>query len=258
ILGFDIGQIMFYGTEEELKQTSVTQPAIYLHSVILAEQMNCRADAKMVAGHSLGEFSALAVAGVFSFEDGLRLVAARANAMQDACNQQASTMAAIVGLADEVVESLCTEIDDVVVPANYNSPGQLVISGTESGIEQAIGLAKSKGAKLAVKLQVNGAFHSPLMEPARAALEQAILNTTFQRPVCPVYQNYTAQGEIDPETIRQNLIAQLTAPVKWTQSIQQMIADGCQEFIEVGPGKTLQGLIKRINKSASVSGKEDL
>ena len=251
ILGFRITDIMFEGTVEELKQTNVTQPAIFLHSVILA--LNAE-DFKpdMVAGHSLGEFSALVANRTLSFEDGLRLVAARANAMQKACEANPSTMAAILGLEDEVVEDICKSIDEVVVPANYNCPGQLVISGSNKGIEIACEKMKEAGAKRALALPVGGAFHSPLMEPARKELEEAIMNTNFASPICPVYQNATALPATDTETIKKNLVAQLTAPVKWTQSVQKMVADGGTEFIESGPGKVLQGLVKKIHREAEV------
>jgi [acyl-carrier-protein] S-malonyltransferase len=251
ILGFRITDIMFEGTADELKQTNVTQPAIFLHSVILA--LNAE-DFKpdMVAGHSLGEFSALVANRALSFEDGLRLVAARANAMQKACEANPSTMAAILGLDDSKVEEICAGIDEVVVAANYNCPGQLVISGSNKGIEIACEKMKEAGAKRALPLPVGGAFHSPLMEPARQELEQAILNTKFEKPMCPVYQNATALPATDIEVIKQNLVAQLTAPVKWTQSVQKMVADGATEFIESGPGKVLQGLVKKIHPEAEV------
>jgi len=252
ILGFRITDIMFDGTTEELKQTNVTQPAIFLHSVILAlntEDFN----PDMVAGHSLGEFSALVANRALSFEDGLRLVAARANAMQKACEANPSTMAAILGLDDNVVEEVCESIDEVVVPANYNCPGQLVISGSNKGIEIACEKMKEAGAKRALPLPVGGAFHSPLMEPARKELEEAILHTKFEAPICPVYQNATAAPATDVEVIKANLVAQLTAPVKWTQSVQAMVADGGVEFIESGPGKVLQGLVKKIHREAEVS-----
>jgi [acyl-carrier-protein] S-malonyltransferase len=252
ILGFRITDIMFNGSAEALKQTKVTQPAIFLHSVILA--LNAE-DFKpdMVAGHSLGEFSALVANKALSFEDGLRLVAARANAMQKACEANPSTMAAILGLDDLVVEDICASIDEVVVAANYNCPGQLVISGSNKGIDIACEKLKEAGAKRALPLPVGGAFHSPLMEPARQELEEAILNTKFSKPICPVYQNATALPATDVEVIKQNLIAQLTAPVKWTQSIQKMVEDGGTEFIESGPGKVLRGLVKKIHREAEVS-----
>ena len=251
ILGFSITDIMFEGTAEELKQTNVTQPAIFLHSVILALNTG---DFKpdMVAGHSLGEFSALVANRALSFEDGLKLVAARANAMQKACEANPSTMAAILGLDDKVVEDICSGIDEVVVPANYNCPGQLVISGSNKGIEIAIEKMKEAGAKRALPLPVGGAFHSPLMEPARKELEEAIISTKFSTPICPVYQNATALPASDTEVIKKNLVAQLTAPVKWTQSVQKMVADGGIEFIESGPGKVLQGLVKKIHREAEV------
>ena len=251
ILGFRITDIMFDGTAEELKQTNVTQPAIFLHSVILAlNTEDFKPD--MVAGHSLGEFSALVANRALSFEDGLRLVAARANAMQKACEANPSTMAAILSLDDNVVEEVCESIDEVVVPANYNCPGQLVISGSNKGIEIACEKMKEAGAKRALPLPVGGAFHSPLMEPARKELEEAILNTKFETPICPVYQNATAAPAADVEVIKANLVAQLTAPVKWTQSVQAMVADGGVEFIESGPGKVLQGLVKKIHREAEV------
>ena len=249
ILGFRITDIMFGGTEEELKQTKVTQPAIFLHSVILAKTLdNFKPD--MVAGHSLGEFSALVANGALSFEDALVLVSKRAMAMQKACEAKPSTMAAILGLDDAVVEEVCKTIDDVVVPANYNSPGQLVISGSMEGIDKACAALTAKGAKRALKLPVGGAFHSPLMEPARTELAAAIEATKFNTPLCPVYQNVNAQPFSDPAQIQNNLIAQLTSPVCWTQTVQNMIAGGAKEFVEVGPGKVLQGLIKKINKDA--------
>lgn len=257
ILGFRISDILFNGTPEELQKTSVTQPAIYIHSVILAGEMGIGQRAGMMAGHSLGEFSALAAAGCLSFEDGLRLVQIRANAMQKACDLTPSTMAAIVGLEDGQVEQLCAETE-AVVPANYNSPGQLVVSGSVSGIQQLIEKAKAAGAKMAVQLAVNGAFHSPFMEPARVELEAGIRTTAFQMPSCPVYQNVCAKGILNPEEIQANLIAQLTAPVRWTQSVQQMIADGATAFTEIGPGKVLQGLVKRIDRSVSASGFQSL
>ncbi len=249
ILGFRITDIMFKGSADELKQTNVTQPAIFLHSVILA--LNTPAfKPDMVAGHSLGEFSALVANGALSFEDGLKLVAARANAMQKACEANPSTMAAILGLDDNIVEQVCDGIDEVVVPANYNCPGQLVISGSNKGIEIACEKLKEAGAKRALPLPVGGAFHSPLMEPARKELAAAILNTKFNNPVCPVYQNATALPARDVEVIKKNLVDQLTAPVKWTQSVQKMVADGATEFIECGPGNVLQGLVKKIHREA--------
>lgn len=252
ILGFEITKIMFSGTEEELKQTRVTQPAVFLHSVINA-LVNDSFKPDMVAGHSLGEFSALVANGALSFEDGLKLVYARAMAMQKACEMNPSTMAAIIGLGDEVVEKVCKEIEDVVVAANYNCPGQLVISGSKTGIDVACEKLKEAGARRALPLPVGGAFHSPLMEPARAELEAAIKNTAFKQPICPVYQNATAKPATDIEVIKRNLIDQLTAPVKWTQSVQAMVADGATEFVESGPGNVLQGLIKKIHKEAEVS-----
>ncbi len=248
ILKFNITDIMFAGTEEDLKQTKVTQPAIFLHSVILAKTMNNEFKPDMVAGHSLGEFSALVANGTLSFEDGLRLVAKRAEAMQKACETEPSTMAAILGLEDDVVENICKSIDDVVIPANYNSPGQLVISGTISGVEKAVEKCKDAGAKRAVMLKVGGAFHSPLMEPARIELAEAINNTSFNLGICPVYQNVTGQPVKDPEIIKTNLISQLTSPVRWTQTMQNMLADGVTEVIEVGPGKVLQGLFKKLDR----------
>lgn len=255
VLGFRITDLMFEGTDEELRQTKVTQPAIFLHSVILAKTLGEEFQPDMTAGHSLGEFSALVAAGALSFEDGLRLVHARALAMQKACEANPSTMAAILGLPDEKVEEICASIDDVVVAANYNCPGQIVISGSNSGIEKACELMKEAGAKRALPLKVGGAFHSPLMEPARLELMEAIEATEIHAPVCPVYQNVSTVGETNPATIKENLIAQLTSPVKWTQSVQQMIADGATEFVELGPGSVLQGLITKIDRSASVSGK---
>jgi len=256
ILGFRITDLMFAGTDEDLKQTKVTQPAIFLHSVILAKTLGEEFKPDMAAGHSLGEFSALVTAGALSFEDGLKLVHARALAMQKACEANPSTMAAILALPDEKVEEICASIDDVVVPANYNCPGQIVISGTNSGIEKACELMKEAGAKRALPLKVGGAFHSPLMEPARVELSEAIESTPFATPVCPVYQNVSTIGETNPDTIKQNLIAQLTSPVKWTQSVQQMIADGATEFVELGPGSVLQGLVSKIDNEVSVSGKQ--
>jgi len=240
---------MFEGTDEELRQTNVTQPAIFIHSVVQALVAEGELVGDMVAGHSLGEFSALVVNRCLSFEDGLRLVARRANAMQKACEIQPSTMAAVLGLDDETVERICAQVDDVVVPANYNCPGQLVISGTIEGVNKACELLKQAGAKRAILLNVAGAFHSPLMEPARKELAEAIEQTPFHSPVWPVYQNVNAKPSSDPETIRKNLIDQLTGPVRWTQTIQQMIQDGATEFIEVGPGKVLQGLVKKINNA---------
>lgn len=254
ILGFRITDLMFGGTDEDLRQTKVTQPAIFLHSVILAATLGESFKPEMVAGHSLGEFSALVAAKALSFEDGLRLVSARALAMQKACEKEPSTMAAILGLDDKKVEEICSGIEEVVVPANYNSPGQLVISGSIRGIDIACEKLKAAGARRALPLKVGGAFHSPLMEPARVELAEAISNTHFSQPVCPIYQNATAQRVTDPQQIRDNLIAQLTAPVLWTQITQNMIADGGTEFIEVGPGNVLQGLIAKISKEVQVSG----
>ena len=252
ILGFRITDLMFEGTDEDLKQTKVTQPAIFLHSVILAKSLTERPD--MVAGHSLGEFSALVANGALSFEDGLRLVHARALAMQKACEANPSTMAAIIGLSDEVVENTLKEIDEVVVPANYNCPGQIVISGSMKGIETACEKLKAAGAKRALPLKVGGAFHSPLMEPARQELADAIERTTFSTPTCPVYQNVNARPFTDPGQIKENLIAQLTASVHWTQTVQNMIADGATSFLEIGPGKVLQGLIKKVDPATETNG----
>jgi len=248
ILGFRITDVMFEGTEEDLRQTKVTQPAIFLHSVILARLLGERFRPDMVAGHSLGEFSALTAAGALSFEDGLQLVARRANAMQKATEQADGTMAAVLGMDDETVERICAEVDGIVVPANYNSPGQLVISGERSAVEKAAELLREAGARRVVMLKVGGAFHSPLMEPARQELEKAINQTPFAAPVAPVYQNVTAAPETDPEKIKRNLIAQLTSPVKWTQSVQQMIRDGAVEFYETGPGNVLLGLLRKIDR----------
>lgn len=249
ILGFRITDVMFNGTEEDLKQTRVTQPAIFLHSVILAKALGDDFKPEMVAGHSLGEFSALVSAGAMSFEDGLRLVAARANAMQHACEIQPSTMAAILGLDDFTVEDVCQLISEVVVPANYNCPGQLVISGTIAGIDLACEKLTAAGAKRALKLNVGGAFHSPLMEAARVELESAIVKTEISSPVCPIYQNIDARPYIDPEHIKHNLIAQLTGAVRWTQTVMHMLEDGATSFTEVGPGNVLQGLVKKVNRS---------
>lgn len=253
ILGFGITKIMFEGTADELKQTNVTQPAVFIHSVVSA-LVNDEFKPDMVAGHSLGEFSALVANGTLTFEDGLRLVAQRADAMQKACEQNPSTMAAILGLEDEKVEEICASIDEVIVAANYNCPGQLVISGSNKGIEIACEQMKEAGAKRALPLPVGGAFHSPLMEPARAQLAAAIESTKFSNPICPVYQNVDAQPHDDVETIKANLIAQLTAPVRWTQSVEKMVADGATSFVECGPGKVLQGLVKKIHRDAEVSG----
>lgn len=249
ILGFEISKIMFEGTAEQLKETKVTQPAIFLHSVILAKMMGDDFDPDMVAGHSLGELSALTAVGTLSFEDGLKIVSKRALAMQAACEHQSSTMAAILGLEDSIVEEVCENVDGVVVAANYNCPGQLVISGATKAVEEACEILKEKGAKRALILPVGGAFHSPLMEPAREELAAAIEATDFEAPSCPVYQNVTTLGTIAIDEIKTNLIYQLTAPVKWTQSVQNMIKDGASEFIEVGPGKALQGMIKKIDRS---------
>jgi [acyl-carrier-protein] S-malonyltransferase len=253
ILGFRITDLMFEGTAEDLKQTRVTQPAIFLHSVILANGIN-NFSPGMVAGHSLGEFSALVASGALTFEDGLKLVFKRALAMQKACELNPSTMAAIVGLDDEVVEEVCQMVDEVVVAANYNCPGQLVISGSIEGIAKACQLLTEKGAKRALQLPVGGAFHSPLMEPAREELAAAIEATYFSRPICPVYQNVNAMPVIDPVDIRQNLMSQLTAPVRWTQTVKNMIADGAVSFVELGPGKVLQGLVKKVDKNAETAG----
>lgn len=249
ILGFRITDLMFSGTDEDLRQTKVTQPAIFLHSVILSKVLGSHFQPEMTAGHSLGEFSALVAAGGLSFENGLILVSQRANAMQKACELQPSTMAAILGLEDEVVEKICAEISAVVVPANYNSPGQIVISGSVEGIDQAIEKLSAAGAKRALKLSVGGAFHSPLMEPARIELGKAIDHAEFSKPVCPIYQNATAKPSSDPDVIRENLKTQLTAPVRWTQSVKNMLADGATYFYEVGPGTVLQGLIKKTDRN---------
>jgi len=254
ILGFRITDLMFFGTEEDLRQTKVTQPAIFLHSVLLAKTMGNNFKPEMVAGHSLGEFSALVANGSLSFEDGLVLVSKRAIAMQKACEAGPSTMAAIVGLDDEIIEGICLAIDEIVVPANYNCPGQLVISGSVEGINTAIAKLTAAGAKRALKLSVGGAFHSPLMEPARAELAEAINSTYFRVPVCPVYQNVTARAVSDHGMIKENLIAQLTAPVRWSQTVTNMIADGCTSFTEVGPGQVLQGLVKKINRTVLTEG----
>lgn len=249
ILGFDITQIMFDGTEEQLKQTNVTQPAIFLHSIAVIKNMGDAFKPDMVAGHSLGEFSALVANQTLTFQDALKLVARRADAMQKACEIQASTMAAVLGLEDKIVEEVCASITNhVVVPANYNCPGQLVISGSIEGINEACEKLKAAGAKRALVLQVGGAFHSPLMMPAQQELEKAIGETLFSQPICPVYQNYTAKAVSEPIAIKSNLIAQLTAPVRWTQTMEQMITDGASKFYEAGPGKVLQGLVKKVNK----------
>ena len=253
ILKFKITDIMFDGTEDDLRQTNVTQPAIFIHSVILAHALGSDFSPDMVAGHSLGEFSALVANQTLSFEDGLKLVAKRADAMQKACLIEPSTMAAILGLEDAVVENICQNMDEVVVPANYNSPGQLVISGSVKGIEIAIEKCKEAGAKRALPLKVGGAFHSPLMEPARIELAEAINTTKFLKGICPIYQNVTGQSVTDPEIIKSNLISQLTAPVRWTKIMQNMIASGASEIVEVGPGKVLQGLFKKIDRQITVS-----
>ncbi|WP_438972252.1 ACP S-malonyltransferase [Polaribacter sp.] len=256
ILGFSITDVMFKGTSDDLKETKVTQPAIFLHSVILAKVLGANFKPQMVAGHSLGEFSALVANGVLSFEDGLLLVSKRALAMQKACDKTPSTMAAVLGLEDKVVEETCASIDGVVVAANYNCPGQLVISGAIESVKKACEVLTEKGARRALLLPVGGAFHSPLMEPAREELAAAIEATSFNEPKCPVYQNVAAKAITDAATIKKNLIAQLTGPVKWTQCIQAMVADGGTEFIEVGPGKVLQGLMRKIDRSVAASGAE--
>jgi [acyl-carrier-protein] S-malonyltransferase len=258
ILGFDITDIMFTGTENDLKQTNVTQPAIFLHSTILVSALGERFVPDMVAGHSLGEFSALVANRALMFEDGLRLVAQRAHAMQKACEIRPSTMAAIIGLDDNIVEEVCKSIEEIVIPANYNSPGQVVISGSVEGVNRAIDILQQKGARMAVKLAVGGAFHSQLMEPARLELEQAINETRFFDPVCPVYQNVTGKPVSNPGKIRANLVAQLTSPVRWTQTILNMIKDGADHFTEVGPGNVLQGLIKKTDKTVSVDSASNL
>jgi len=256
IVGFDITKIMFEGTDEELKETKVTQPAIFIHSTILAACLGESYAPDMVAGHSLGEFSALVANKTLNFEDGLRLVYKRALAMQKACEIQPSTMAAILGLEDAIVEEICAKIDGVVVAANYNCPGQLVISGAIPAVEKACEVLTEAGAKRAILLQVGGAFHSPLMEPAREELAAAIEATTFNVPTCPVYQNVSGKGTTDPAEIQRNLVAQLTAPVRWTQIMQQMISDGASEVIEVGPGKVLQGLFKKVDRAFPCSSAE--
>lgn len=253
ILGFRITDIMFNGTDEDLKQTNVTQPAIFLHSVILAKALGDTFQPSMVAGHSLGEFSALVAAGALSFEDGLRLVAQRANAMQKACELQPSTMAAILGLDDDTVERICSEVEEVVVAANYNCPGQLVISGSIEGIDKACALLTEVGAKRALKLNVGGAFHSPLMEPAKVELQAAIEATDIKTPLCPIYQNVDANPYTTADEIKANLIAQLTGAVRWTQTVQNMLADGAEAFVEVGPGNVLQGLVKKVDRQAQTS-----
>ena len=256
ILGFRITDLMFNGTDEDLRQTAVTQPAIFLHSVILAKTLGDEFKPEMVAGHSLGEFSALVAAGAMAFEDGLRLVSARAKAMQKACELKPSTMAAVLALPDETVEEICAGIDGVVVCANYNCPGQIVISGEIEAIDAACEKLLAAGAKRALKLKVGGAFHSPCMEPARAELASAIEATEFHTPVCPVYQNVDALPHTDPAEIKANLVAQLTAPVRWTQSVKNMIADGATEFVELGPGKVLQGLVAKIDRNMVISGRQ--
>lgn len=253
ILGFRITDIMFSGTDEELKQTKVTQPAIFLHSVILAKALGESFQPDMVAGHSLGEFSALVAAGALSFEDGLKLVAQRANAMQKACELQPSTMAAILGLEDAIVEDICAQVDDVVVAANYNCPGQLVISGSIEGVDKACALLTEAGAKRALKLNVGGAFHSPLMESAKVELQAAIEAVDILSPSCPINQNIDAKPQTDPAVIKQNLIAQLTGAVRWTQTVQNMLADGATAFVEVGPGNVLQGLVKKVDRQVQTS-----
>lgn len=258
ILGFRITDIMFAGTDEQLKQTNVTQPAIFLHSVILAKSLGADFHPDMTAGHSLGEFSALVAAGALGFEDGLRLVATRAAAMQKACEANPSTMAAVLGLDDAKVEEVLAGVAGVVVAANYNCPGQLVISGSNESIDAACAALTEAGAKRAMKLNVGGAFHSPLMEPAKLELAAAIEAAPFETPVCPVYQNVDALPHTDPQTIKANLIAQLTAPVRWTQIVQNMIADGADEFVELGPGAVLQGLIKKVNREVTAESKQSL
>ena len=254
ILGFDIASVMFEGTPEQLKETKVTQPAIFLHSVILAECLGAAFAPSMVAGHSLGEFSALVAAGSLSFEDGLRLVSARANAMQEACERQASTMAAVLGLDNDVVENICKATEGTVVAANYNCPGQLVVSGEVPAVEAACEAFTEAGARRAILLPVGGAFHSPLMEPAREKLAKAIADADIQPPRCPIYQNVSAEPTSDPELIRTQLVAQLTAPVRWTQTMEEMMADGASEMTEVGPGKVLQGLFKKVDRAFPTSG----
>ncbi|MGZ2370251.1 ACP S-malonyltransferase [Ancylomarina sp. YFZ004] len=254
ILGFNITELMFNGTDEDLRQTKVTQPAIFLHSVILAKTLGDDFKPEMVAGHSLGEFSALVANGALSFEDGLKLVSQRAIAMQKACEVEPSTMAAIIGLDDDTVVKICAEIEEIVVPANFNCPGQLVISGSMKGIEIACEKLKEAGAKRALPLKVGGAFHSPLMEPARVELEEAIKNTNFSTPTCAVYQNVNAKPVTDPEEIKKNLVAQLTAPVRFTQTMMNMMADGASSFTEVGPGKVIQGLVKKVDRKMETAG----
>lgn len=256
VLGFRITDLMFNGTEDDLKQTKVTQPAIFLHSVILAKSLGDEFKPDMVAGHSLGEFSALVAAGALSFEEGLKLVSARAKAMQKACELRPSTMAAVLALPDEKVEAICAEVDDVVAPANFNCPGQVVISGTIEGIDAACEKLLANGAKRALKLKVGGAFHSPLMAPAQEELATAIEAADFHEPICPVYQNVDGKPHTDPKEIKENLIKQLTAPVRWTQDVEAMVADGADEFIELGPGSVLQGLVKKIARGVATSGKQ--
>lgn len=258
ILGFRITDLMFTGTVEDLKQTSVTQPAIFLHSVILAKVLGDDFKPEMVAGHSLGEFSALVAAGAISFEDGLKLVSARAKAMQKACEKEPSTMAAIIGLEDEKIEEICKSIDEIVVPANYNSPSQVVISGSIKGIDIACEKLTEAGAKRALKLVVGGAFHSPLMESARVELEEAINITKFQKPICPIYQNVNASKVTEPEQIKKNLIDQLTSPVRWTQTMKNMLADGATSFVELGPGNVLQGLIRKVDRNIEAVSKQTI
>lgn len=253
IMGFRITDLMFSGTDEDLKQTNVTQPSIFIHSVVASKVLGESFSPDMAAGHSLGEFSALTACGALTFEDGLKLVMARANAMQEACLLQPSTMAAILGLDDSIIEEICASVDEIVVPANYNCPGQIVISGSIAGVDIACEKLTAAGAKRALKLNVGGAFHSPLMEPARQKLAAAIEATEITKPVCPVYQNVNALPNTDPATIKKNLVEQLTAPVRWTQTVQNMVADGAKTFIEVGPGKVLQGLVKKINREAEVA-----
>ena len=256
ILGFRITDLMFAGTEEDLKQTKVTQPAIFLHSVLLAKSLGEEFQPDMVAGHSLGEFSALVAAGALSFEEGLKLVSKRAMAMQKACEIRPSTMAAVLALPDEKVEELCAEIDDIVAPANYNCPGQVVISGTIEGIDAACEKMLAAGAKRAMKLKVGGAFHSPLMQPAQEELAEAIAAAEFKTPRCPIYQNVDGKPHTDPAEIKENLIKQLTAPVRWTYDVQEMIEDGATEFVELGPGSVLQGLVKKIDRSVATDGRQ--
>ena len=253
LLGYQITDIMFEGSDEDLKQTKVTQPAIFLHSVCLSHLYQQEEKPEMVAGHSLGEFSALVAAGALDFESGLGLVLKRALAMQKACEIEKSTMAAILGLEDELVEKVCDDIDEVVVAANYNCPGQLVISGSISGVDKACEILKEQGARRALVLPVGGAFHSPFMQPAQEELSAAIMETDFSRPLCPVYQNFTAMPSMEPETIKQNLINQLTGPVRWTQSVQAMIADGASKFVEIGPGRALQGMVKKIDRGMEIA-----